>query len=229
MKAYIVTKGVVLARTDYQEADRILTILTPDQGKLRLIAKGVRRPKSKMAGGIELFSINDITVLPSSRELKTLISSRLSTNFDKIVTDIKRTMLGYELLKQVNKTTEDEPEPAYYELTVGMLSGLNDVRIAPSLVELWFTMRLLAANGHGPNLATDAAGARLAPDAVYSFDFDSMSFRPNTGGTYDAGHIKLLRLASQADSPVVFGRVQNTQDYETATLSLVKNIALQNA
>jgi DNA repair protein RecO (recombination protein O) len=45
MKNQIITTAIVLARTEFQEADRILTLLTPDQGKLRAIAKGVRRAK----------------------------------------------------------------------------------------------------------------------------------------------------------------------------------------
>ena len=51
MKQFIST-GIVLARTDFGEADRILTMLSPDFGKLHLIAKGVRKERSKLAGGI---------------------------------------------------------------------------------------------------------------------------------------------------------------------------------
>jgi len=56
-----VTTGLVLSRTDFGEADRIITVLTPDHGKLRLMAKGVRRMKSKLAGGIDLFTVSDLT------------------------------------------------------------------------------------------------------------------------------------------------------------------------
>lgn len=64
----IVTKGIVLSRTEFGEADRIITVLTTDHGKIRLIAKGVRRIKSKSAGGIELFSVSDITYIPGRRD-----------------------------------------------------------------------------------------------------------------------------------------------------------------
>ena len=50
------TKAIVLRRTDYGEADRILQLLTPS-GKRSVIARGVRKEKSKLAGGIELFSV----------------------------------------------------------------------------------------------------------------------------------------------------------------------------
>jgi DNA repair protein RecO (recombination protein O) len=68
------TRGIILSRTDFGEADRILTVLTPQQGKLRLMAKGVRKIKSKLAGGIELFSVSDITYIRGKGELGTLIS-----------------------------------------------------------------------------------------------------------------------------------------------------------
>ncbi|HEX2615498.1 MAG TPA: DNA repair protein RecO, partial [Nitrososphaera sp.] len=52
--------ALVISRTNFGEADRILTFLTPNHGKVRGIAKGVRKPKSKLAGGIELFSVCDL-------------------------------------------------------------------------------------------------------------------------------------------------------------------------
>lgn len=63
----IVTSGIVLNRINFGEADRILTVITPDQGKLSLIAKGVRKEKSKLAGGIELFSVSNISFIPPKK------------------------------------------------------------------------------------------------------------------------------------------------------------------
>ena len=51
-------KAIVLKRTDYAEADRIIQLLTP-QGRRTVIAKGVRRQRSKLAGGIELFAVSE--------------------------------------------------------------------------------------------------------------------------------------------------------------------------
>ena len=110
------TTAIVLTRVDYGEADRIVTVLTPDAGKLSLIAKGVRRVKSKLAGGIELFSTSEITYIPGRGSVSTLVSSRLVRHYGRIVQDIDRTMLGYELMKLLHKVTEDEPERDYYEL-----------------------------------------------------------------------------------------------------------------
>src|SRR5665213_4492942 len=121
----IITKGIVLSRTDYGEADRILTLLTPDQGKLRLMARGVRRMKSKLAGGIELFSVSDITFIRGRGEIGTLVSTRLRTYYRNIVQDIERVQLGYELIKSLNKATEDAPEVDYFELMERSFAALD--------------------------------------------------------------------------------------------------------
>ncbi len=144
----VVTKGIVLSRTNFQEADRIITMLTPDHGKLKMIVKGVRRQSSKLAGGVELFSISQITFLPGSREIGTLISSRLETHYGSIVKDINRTMLGYELLKRIDRATEDVPGEEYFQLLAFTLNGLGDLALKPELLELWFTMQLLKISGH---------------------------------------------------------------------------------
>jgi DNA repair protein RecO len=199
-------------------------MLTPDNGKLRAIAKGVRRPRSKLAGGIELFSINDVTLLPSRGELLTLVSSRLREHYGNIVTDIRRTMLGYDLLKRINRVTEDAAEEAYFTLLQRALAGLNDLELPQELLELWFGMQLLFITGHVPNLREDNQGQRLAPDASYLFDFDASAFQQQAEGPYQPKHIKLLRLAYAAEDPAVLKQVTDAADCAPGMLKLVGNM-----
>lgn len=227
MKPSIVTKGVILSRRDYQEADRILNVLTPDHGRLSLIAKGVRKPKSKLAGGIELFTVNELTILPNKSDLKTLISSRMHTNYGNIVKDVKRTMFGYELLKQINRYVEDEAGPEYYELLVATLEGLNEETLPLESIDLWFSMQMLKVTGHAPSLLTDTEGNKLTPEDKYLFDFESAAFRQHSAGTYVVNHIKLLRLAYAADSPLVLAQLQNANRFMPDALNLMKNLLRQ--
>ncbi len=221
----IVTKGIILARTNYGEADRIITVLTPDQGKLRLIAKGVRKPKSKLAGGIELFSVSDITFMPGRKEIGTLVSARLHTHYGDIVKDIDRTMLGYELIKQLNKTTEDEPEQAYFNLLENAFIALNTEHIHRGLIELWFVAQLLKLGGHMPNLQTDTTGNKLAADQMYNFSFDDMAFvRANSSGRYGAAAIKVLRLLFSNNSPQALQQVQGIEQVLKQIESLINTI-----
>lgn len=213
MRQHIVTTGIVLARVDYGEADRILTILTHGHGKLRIIAKGVRRSKSKLAGGIELLSVCELTVMPSRGEIQTLVSSRLVKHYGDIVKDINRTMLAYEILKKFNRVTEDAAGDEFALLLQGSLEALNEHRLSLELVELWFAMKLLRVTGHSPILHVDAGGGAFAHDSDYVFDFDEMSFRPHVGGPFGERHIKLIRIAEAAESALVLLPIQDAHRY----------------
>jgi len=204
----IVTEAIILARTDYGEADRILTLLTPDDGKLRLMAKGVRRVKSKLAGGIELFSVSTITFVKGRGDIGTLVSTRLVRYYKHIVEDLDRTMLGYELIKQLNKVTEDHPEPEYFELLKQVFEALDDPTIPLPLVRFWFTAQLLKQSGHSPNLHADDSGQRLQPERAYNFSFEQVCFAPSEKGRFSAQHIKFLRLSFDGHPPKVLTQVE---------------------
>ncbi len=207
----IITKGIVLSRTDYGEADRILTLLTPDQGKLRLMARGVRRPKSKLAGGIELFSTSDITFIRGRGEIGTLVSARLVKYYDSIVKDIGRVQLGYELIKMLNRATEDQPEADYFELLRRTFEALDDPAASRALIRVWFEARLLYLAGHSPNLHSGMDNQKLSQEGAYEFDFDAMAFRPRADGRFGAAHIKTLRLLFSHHPPRTLAQVQGLE------------------
>lgn len=224
MNNQIVTTGIVLARTDFGEADRILTILTPDQGKIRVMAKGVRRPRSKLAGGIELFSVSQITFMRGRGDIGTLVSSRLQKYYSNIVKDINRTMLGYELIKRMNKLTEDAADSDYFDVINASLAGLDNDKLSAELAELWFTMQILKIMGHSPSLINDHSGDRLLADEQYLFDFDAMALRQQANGPYDSGHIKLLRLSHVSSEPGVLAKVGGAEAYVAELLKLTTSI-----
>lgn len=206
-KIAIRTQAMVLTRTDFGEADRILTLLTPEHGKLRLMAKGVRRVKSKLAGGIELFSVSDISFLRGRGEIGTLVSSQLVEHFGTIVQDLDRVQLGYALIKQLNKTTEDDVEPEYFHLLRQALVALNDRTVSGELIQTWFTAQILRLGGHMPNLLTDTNGDKLSVDAHYSFDFDAVSFTAQPPGNYGVDSIKTVRLLFSPTNPLTLSKI----------------------
>ena len=201
------TTGIVLARTDYGEADRILTILTPDRGKLKAIAKGVRKSKSKMAGGIELFSVSEVSFIVGRSEIDTLISTRLVNHFGDIVKDLDRTASAYEAIKTINKATEEQPEEAYFNLLADTLKALDDKDIKLELVNVWFAAQLLKLAGHSPNLKTEKSGEKLVAGKMYDFDYDAMAFRP--GEAFSSDDIKFLRLLFTGNQPKTLQKVRN--------------------
>ena len=77
-------KAIVLRRTNYGEADRIVQLLTP-LGRRAVMARGVRREKSKLAGGIELFAVCDVVIGKGKGELGVLTSARADQFFRHIL------------------------------------------------------------------------------------------------------------------------------------------------
>ena len=220
----LVTEAIILTRVEYGEADRIITMLTPEQGKLRLIAKGVRRVKSKLAGSIELFSVTNITYIRGRSEIGTLISARLTIHYGHIVQSLDRTMLGYELIKRLNKVTEDEPEPDYFHLLQHAFSALDDPAISTDLIKLWFDAQLLRLGGHMPNLQTEPDGTRLEAGKSYEFSFDDSSFISRPGAPYDTDTIKYLRLVFSGNEPHVLSKVEGWTAFVNTCLPLVANL-----
>ncbi|MEX1995295.1 MAG: DNA repair protein RecO, partial [Candidatus Saccharimonadales bacterium] len=220
------TTGIVLARTDYGEADRILTFLTAYHGKVKAIAKGVRKSKSKLAGGIELFSVSELTLIVGRGEINTLISTRLVKYYGNIVKDIERTNAGYEIIKLVNKNTEDGAEGSYFHLLEEAFKALDDTELDFKLTKLWFDMQLLKLAGHIPDLQTDAAGVRLAASDTYDFHIDEMRLVPQAAeqGALNTNHIKFMRLGFSASRPQVLGRIQGAEGLTGLVQPLVQSM-----
>lgn len=204
----LVTNGIVLSRTNYGEADRIITVLTSDAGKLSLLARGVRKPKSKLAGGIELFSVSSITYIRGRGELSTLVSTRLERHYGNIVKHLERVQLGYDLIKMLHRATEDEPEAEYFTLLQETFEALNDADVDLNLIRFWFTAQLLQFAGHAPNLQSDANGNSLQAGERYTFDFDSVSFALSGSGSFTSNHIKMLRLTLAGNQPKTLQQIQ---------------------
>lgn len=215
------TEAIILRRTNYGEADRILNLLTPERGKLSAIAKGVRKSKSKLAGGLELFATCDITLLGGKSDMYTVSSARLVKFYGDILKDYDRMQLAYELVKMINRATETVSEPEFYYLLRDSLVYLGELSVDYRIVELWFRLRFAAALGVGLNLAATASGEALRADVRYNFDFGDMAFLPHPSGRFGADHIKLLRLA-QAKDPAVLRQVSGLNEVLDECLWLVR-------
>jgi DNA repair protein RecO (recombination protein O) len=205
------TKAIVLRRTNFGEADRILQIITPEHGKLGVMAKGVRREKSKLAGGIELFSVVDITLHPGKGSLTTLTSSRLDTFFAQIIKDYDKLQFGYFVLKDIGKASEIVHEPVFYSLCEQALRSLNNPDVPLGVVECWYRLQMAILLGVGLNLSTDVEGEALDADKTYRFDPSESAFVEARSGRVTADHIKLLRLLS-AQNPEVVAHVKGLDE-----------------
>jgi DNA repair protein RecO (recombination protein O) len=216
------TTGIVLARTNYGESDRILTVLTSSYGKLHLIAKGVRKERSKLAGGIELFSISNFSFIKGRGDIDTLTSSRLIQHYSHIVGDIERVQLGYELIKLINKGTEDNIGNDYFELLKTALQALDTLTIDENLIRAWFYAQLLRLDGHSPNLRTDQNGQKLKVDQNFNFRLDDAVLIPEDSGQLTTDHVKFLRLIFSDNQPKTLQQVKDSRQLLSSCFPVVQ-------
>lgn len=200
------TEAIVLRRTDYGEGDRIVNFLTPGMGKVSALAKGVRKPSSKLAGGIEPFSVVNVTLLKGRSELRTLVSSSMQVNYGNIIKDFSRVQLGYLVLKKINQAAETLEEPELYDVLKTALASLDRAEIDIRIIEAWFHLQYLQLLGHGLNLSRDSAGMRLAEDRRYNFSLADMSFAVHEKGDFAADHLKVFKIL-QLKTPAVVASV----------------------
>lgn len=219
------TEAILLKRLNFGEADRILTVLTPEQGKISLIAKGVRKAKSKLAGGLELFSITEISYIDGRSEIKTIVSTRLKTHFKNIVTDVNRTMAGYDFMKIIDSFTEHTDESAYYTLLSESLISLDSKSLPLSLVEVWFYTKVLVTNGSAINTEKPLKGESFSEDQLYDFSYEDMGFYVNTNGQFSPNHIKFLRLVMRSNSPKQLVSVVGYSELSSDLKEIIKQSA----
>ncbi len=223
---YLATRGIILRRTDYGEADRIITFLTSDFGKINAMAKGVRRSKSKLAGGIELFSVSELHFIKGKSDIDTLTSTRLIKHFDNIVRDLDRTNVAYQMLRSAQKTIEDHAGSEYFPVILESLAALDELRIPSIVAESSFGMRMLQLQGHVPQFTIDQTGKALQVEGTFTFDYDNVAFSPDPTGQYDKNHLKVLKLLAY-NSPQAVVQVQGIADYCETLAPLIRSLRQQ--
>ncbi len=143
-------QGVVLRRRDQGEADRVLTVFTPDQGKLNLIAKGIRKTTSRKAGHLELFTHVSMLVA-QARTWDIVTEATAVESFRHLRTDlglISRASYVAELLDVFGEASDDSHH--LWDLLLLALRELDEAEADPDLLMRWFELHLLSLTGFQP-------------------------------------------------------------------------------
>lgn len=197
------TEAIVLRRTDYGEADRILQLLTPE-GKRSVIAKGVRKEKSKLAGGIELFSVSEVVIHEGHTELGILTSAKLLEHYDAFVKDIELIEMGGAMMRSVSARAEQVESPEFYKMLKQALAAMQkhagEAGRWKDVLRAWWGINLTRASGEDVNLRYDTDGEKLLADGRYFWDEEQAALAKATAGRIGADHIKMMRL--MASGPV---------------------------
>ena len=201
------TEAVILHRTDFGEADRLLNVLTPRRGRLRLLAKGVRKPTSRKAGHVEPFSHVNLLVA-RGKTLDIVSQVDLLEPFRALHEDLERASLAYYVAELIGSFTEEHDENApLFDLTLATYARLCEAR-DPDLVLRFFELGALGLLGYQPQLHfCVACHAQLAP-VTNTFD-------PAAGGVLCPCHAESIADALPLALPTFkVLRYMQTQPWE---------------
>jgi DNA repair protein RecO (recombination protein O) len=145
-------EGVVLRTHKLGEADRIIVLLTPGRGKVRAVAKGVRKTKSRFGGRLE--PPGHVSMLAyQGRNLDTINQVESVDQYRPIRDDLDRMTDALALVEVVDQVAQEgEPNPPLYRMLTGALRTLNDAPLRSPLLVAGFYWKLLALEGVAPVL-----------------------------------------------------------------------------
>lgn len=221
--AYYKTHGIVLRRMNLGEADRIITIFTRDNGKVRAVAKGVRRIKSRLAGHLEPFGSVEL-MFAVGRNLDVITSARLLRSGDGISAEADSLTYAYLFAEMLDRLVDEGvAQPELYDLVEDSFADLGQTG-GDKLLELFFKLRLLEALGYRPQLSGCTICQSNDPETQYFFVSE-------IGGIVDAtcsrdqrfpmslNQIKLWRLMMTQPLPQV-RRLAGAADLAKASLEV---------
>jgi len=168
------TDAVILRRHDVGEADRLLTLYTPNRGKLRVIAKGARKPSSRKAGHLELFMHSSL-LIAKGQNLDLITQAETIHGYRALREDLERLTQAHYVAELLDHLcTEGQESKLTFDLLVATLQRLcetHDLLLTTRIYEL----RLLALEGYQPQLFRCVGCGETIQPVVNYFD-------PSQGG-----------------------------------------------
>ncbi|HVQ44980.1 MAG TPA: DNA repair protein RecO [Candidatus Saccharimonadia bacterium] len=218
------TQGIVIGRTNFGEADRVVRFLTAGYGKVSAVAKGVRKIKSRSGGHLELFGEVNLMLI-AGRNLDTVTSARLLWYPHDFVSHYDRLELAFIIARTVDRLTEPgQPTPGLYELTREALGALDDGPSDIVLIELWFKLRLLDVLGYRPELGACIICGQQSAETTYAFSTERGGIVCHADSNpldtpMSTEQIKFWRLLSDYPYQTI-AHIADAPALATATLSL---------
>jgi len=203
------TEAIIIKRIKLGEADRILTLYTPELGKLKAVAKGTRRPQSKLGGHVELLTHSRL-MLARGRNLDIITQAQTINNFLPIKDDLERTSRGLYIAELIDAFTGEHIEDRrLFNLVLETLHQLSQVNDYEPVLR-YFELHLLDHLGYRPQLQhCTECNSPLKPEANF--------FSASQGGVLcrDCGYHEPIARPISLNALKVLRLWQNC-DYATA-------------
>jgi DNA repair protein RecO (recombination protein O) len=168
------TEAVIMRRMDLGEADRIVTLYTRDYGKVKAVAKGVRKPTSHKAGHLELFTRVDVLVA-RGQSLDVLSQAEMIEAYQDLRTDLMHTVYALHFIELLDAFTEEgDASRPLFDLACEGLTWLSQTKNL-KLTARYYELHLLELVGYRPELFWCVIGGeRIQPQDQF--------FSPIEGG-----------------------------------------------
>ncbi|HWH24758.1 MAG TPA: DNA repair protein RecO [Candidatus Limnocylindria bacterium] len=176
------TSAIVLSRFELGEADRVLTLLTPDEGKLKAIAKGVRRPKSRIGGSVEPFAELNL-VLARARTFDVITQASVGEAWLRLRDRLESTATAWYLAELAERATEERAHSYPVYALLRRAYQLLDDGMAPGRVARWYEFGLADALGMRPEVDRCVECDRVLEES------DQFRWVPLLGGTVCPRHL----------------------------------------
>lgn len=211
MSKFVRIRALILRRTNYGEADRIINFLTTD-GQITALARGVRKPRSKLAGALEPFSLIDLNFIEGKNGgMGRVTGASLIEHYHQIVASYERLEMGSFFLKITSKLSQDIDGDGWFYILEQTLRALNDLTIDQRLIKTWFNLQAAKMLGEELNLDLAADGVRLSLEKKYSYDPQEKNlFADDKAGWLTGDSLKLLKAINLYDLPTL-ARIKNAQ------------------
>ena len=149
---YLTTKGLVVRVTPYNDTDAILSVLTPNHGKITVKARGLRRKNSPLTAPCQLLAYSEFTLF-EYRNMYTINEAHSIELFTALHKDLLKLSLGsYFAQASDTMSQEDMPNPELLSLTLNCLYGIAKLGIPEKLVKSVFELRSACLAGYTPDL-----------------------------------------------------------------------------
>ena len=161
---HLTTKALVLREVNYKEADKILTVLTADEGKLTVSARGVRRKSGATAAACQLLCWGEFTLYEYQGRW-TVKEAAAERRFEGVHRDLEKLALA-SYFAEVTETLAEEgqSEPELLSLTLNSLHALDRLALPPRQVKTAFEWKAMALAGYEPMTDGCAVCGRQSPE-----------------------------------------------------------------
>ncbi len=233
------TAAIVLSRFELGEADRVLTILTPHDGKLKAIAKGVRKPTSRIGGSLEPFSELDL-VIARGRTFDIITQATVGQAWLGLRDRLESAATAWYIGELAERAVEERAAAYPIYALLRRAYQLLDDGMVPGRVARWFEFRLADALGMRPEVERC-----VECDRMLEAD-DSFRWVPALGGVLCARHpgppaeqvglsletLKLLRAYRRLDIEAIAGlrlRPEVEREAESALRRFTRHVLEREA